>query len=126
MSNLILALILNLSVTIAITAQTTGNSYHETNTSKITVTNDSISNCDYCGNYQLKENPYIDEVSINIKDGNLIASATNYNDITLKPTDKDAFYVSTYHAKVVFTRKESVVTGIMISAQSLKFTGDKL
>lgn len=126
MAKLTLALILSFTISYAITAQTTGNSYHEAYSGSLTVTNDSLSYCDYCGNYQLKDNPYLDEVSINLKDGILIASAVNYNDIALKPTDKDVFYVSNYHAKVVFTRKESVVTGIKISALSLKFTGDKL
>lgn len=126
MAKLILALTLSLSFTFTITAQTTGNSYHEDYTTSISIPNDSLSSCDYCGNYQLKDNPYLDEVSINIKDGNLIASAANYSEITLKPTEKDAFYVPNYHAKIVFTRKESVVTGIKISALSLKFTGDKL
>ncbi len=126
MNQHILALIIGLSFTLNLAAQTPDYTELEPTRKTFSEPNDATPFHEYCGQYQLNENPYLDAVSFNVKDGNLIASATHYNDIMLEPTDKDIFYAPHYHAKVIFIRKESVITGLRISALSLRITGEKL
>ncbi|HMG15898.1 MAG TPA: hypothetical protein VK590_10660 [Saprospiraceae bacterium] len=126
MTKHILALIIGLSISATISAQSPDSNLTETSFKPENLLSNKSMYCEYCGDYQLSDNPYLDAVNVHLINGKLMASAANYTDLVLEPSDKDVYYISNYHAKVVFTRKESIVTGVKISALALKFTGEKL
>jgi hypothetical protein len=80
----------------------------------------------YCGVYKMKENPYIDEVKLTLKDGQLTSKTPEDEDITLQPLDTDVFYIADFKAKVIFTREKGIVKTVKVVAQGKEIVGEKL
>jgi hypothetical protein len=80
----------------------------------------------YCGTYLLEGNPYIDEISLSLKNGQLISITPENEEVVLEPTDaEDTFFIAMIKAKVVFTRENGVVVGIRAKVNGMVMEGVK-
>ena len=80
----------------------------------------------YCGVYKMKENPYIEEVKLTVKDGQLTSKTPEDEDITLQMLDTDVFFIAAFKAKIIFTREKGIVKSVTVVAQGKEIVGEKL
>jgi hypothetical protein len=89
------------------------------------IANDSTSFKDYCGVYKMVKNPYIDEVKIELKNGKLISSTPEDEEIVFEHTENDEFFIPPFSAKAIFTRENGVVKGVKVVVQGKEMVGEK-
>ena len=89
------------------------------------VVNDSTSFKDYCGIYKMAENPYIEEVTIELKDGKLISKTPENEEIVFEHTENDEFFIAPFNATAIFTRENGVVKGVKVKVQGKEMVGEK-
>jgi hypothetical protein len=81
----------------------------------------------YCGVYKMTENPYIQEVKLIEKDGQLMSKTPENEEILLDPTDDDdVFFISIFKAKIVFHREKNAIKSVKVFVQGKEMTGEKL
>ena len=96
-----------------------------TTTKTIMVSSDSLKYKDYYGSYKMSENPFVQKVTAFYKDGGLYSQAEGYPESKLIPVKGDEFTEANMGASIIFTRKDSMVTGFKISVQGQEMTGTK-
>lgn len=89
------------------------------------VVNDSTSFKDYCGIYKMAENPYIEEVTIELKDGKLISKTPENEEIVFEHTRNDEFFIAPFSAKAIFIRENGIVKGVKVIVQGKEMVGEK-
>ena len=89
------------------------------------VVNDSTSFKEYCGLYKMAENPYIEEVTIELKDGKLISKTPENEEIVFEHTSNDEFFIPPFSAKAIFTRENGIVKGVKVMVQGKELAGEK-
>ncbi len=87
--------------------------------------NDSTRFKDYCGVYKMAENPYIEEVKIELKDGKLISRTPEDEEIVFEYTENDEFFIAPFNATAIFTRENGVVKGVKVKVKGTEMVGEK-
>ena len=80
---------------------------------------------EYCGIYTLKENPFIEEVTLKVKNEKLISVSSEGEEIALEHVENDEFYIATYKARVIFTRENGFVKGVKVLVNGEELIGEK-
>jgi Domain of unknown function (DUF3471) len=80
---------------------------------------------DYCGVYKMAENPYVSEVKIDLKDGKLVSSTPNDEEVIFEYVEEDTFFISPINATAVFTREKGIVKSIKVAVQGKEVVGEK-
>ena len=80
---------------------------------------------EYAGKYAMKENAYIQEAIVFMKDGKLMTYNLEKEEIALEPKEADNFYIESLNAKVVFSRENGAVKGLKILVQGMTMEGEK-
>jgi Domain of unknown function (DUF3471) len=87
--------------------------------------NDSTHFKEYCGVYKMAENPYIEEVKIELKNGKLISRTPEDEEIVFEHTENDEFFIPPFSARAIFTRENGLVKGVKVVVQGKEMTGEK-
>jgi hypothetical protein len=123
MNKLHLTILLCLSSVIVLKAQQTV----VTTTTIVTpiIANDSTSFQDYCGIYKMAENPYIEEVKIELKDGKLISKTPEDEEVVFEHTENDEFFIPPFSARAIFIRENGIVKKVKVVLQGKELAGEK-
>jgi hypothetical protein len=79
----------------------------------------------YCGVYKMAENPYIEEVKIELKDGKLISRTPEEEEIVFEHTENDEFFIPPFSARAIFTRENGLIKGVKVVVQGKEMIGEK-
>lgn len=90
-----------------------------------TVLNDTLNFQEYAGTYLMKENPYLDEVTLNVKNGQLVSITPEGEEIILQPTNKDEFFIAPFNARVVFLRDKDIIKTVKVLVKGQEMLGEK-
>jgi hypothetical protein len=90
-------------------------------------TNDSTSILKaYCGTYMMKDNPYVEDIKLMVKDGQLMSLTPEGEEVILLPTEEpDTFFIAMLNAKVVFRRENDSIIGLKAVVQGKEIVGFK-
>jgi hypothetical protein len=91
----------------------------------VSMTKDSTQFQEYCGTYTMKNNPYIDEITIHLKQGKLISITPEGEEVVLENTGNDEFFVAFFNARIIFTRINSIVKGVKALVKGQEMVGLK-
>jgi hypothetical protein len=80
---------------------------------------------DYCGVYKMSDNPYVEEVKIECKDGKLTSKTPDDEDIVFEYTEEDSFYIPTINATAIFTRDKGHINAVKVMAGGKEYVGSK-
>lgn len=123
MNKFLLTILLCLSSFIFLKAQQTA--LTTTIMTPLVTTHDSTSFKDYCGIYKMAENPYIEEVKIELKDGKLISLTPEDEEIVFEHTENDEFFIPPFSAKAIFIRENGIVKKVKVLIQGKELAGEK-
>lgn len=87
--------------------------------------NDTLAFNEYCGTYSMQENPYIDEVTLRLKNGKLVSLTPEGEEVILENTAKDEFFVPEFSLKVVFIRDSDKIKGLKVKVQGQEILGER-
>lgn len=87
--------------------------------------NDSTSFKEYCGVYKMAENPYVSEVTIELKDGKLVSKTPDDEEVVLEFTENDTFFIAPLDATAVFQRENGVVKSVKVTVRGKEMMGEK-
>ncbi len=73
----------------------------------------------------MAENPYIEEIKIELKDGKLMSRTPEDEEIVFVHTENDAFFIPPFNAKAIFTRENGLVKGVKVMVQGKEMRGEK-
>lgn len=86
---------------------------------------DSTNIHEYSGKYTMKENPYIDEVILKVKNDKLVSTTPEGEEVVFQYLENDEFYISDFNAKVKFIRENGIVTSVKVHIQGKELIGEK-
>ena len=89
------------------------------------ITNDSTSFKDYCGIYKMVDNPYVEEVKIEFKNGRLVSRTPDDEEIEFQHTENDEFFIPPFNATAIFIRENGQVKGVKVKVQGKELIGEK-
>ena len=87
---------------------------------------DSLKYKEYYGVYKMTDNPYVQTMKAYFKNGSFYGLADGYPETVLNMVSPDEFKDVNMGSSIIFTRKDSIVTGVMVSVQGQEFTGVKV
>ena len=86
---------------------------------------DSTTFQEYCGTYKMQENPYLEEVTLRLKNGKLISFTPEDEEIALEHVENDEFFIAPFSARTIFIRENGIVKGVKVLVQGKEMVGKK-